>query len=99
MSRTNKNAPAGFAEPDAGANRINQVQNTPRMYSRQELKDSLVTLAMTIAGLRIGLARKWGDAEAYRMLIKAFQLGCMDAETLHDEGQASKLYFKKEHQA
>lgn len=29
MSRTNKNAPAGFAEPDAGARVNRQVQDKP----------------------------------------------------------------------
>lgn len=95
-NKSNKKAPADVGASVAGAQNCQHVQHTPRSYSRQELKDSLVTFAMTTAGLHIALTRKYGEGDAYRMLLKAFQLGCMDSDTIHAEGQAARAYFAQE---
>lgn len=96
MNNTTKKAPADVGASLAGANQNHQVQDTPEMPSRQELKKTIGAVAMAIARLRIELTEEFGGEEAYRMLIKMFQLACMSSDTLHAEARAAEMYLAKE---
>ena len=63
MRSKKEKAPAGIGVPNAGAPKINQVQNTPGACERQGLQETLIDTMRRIEGDEEGKCGKYGKTE------------------------------------